>query len=89
MNVGALVFFTECLCQLVLTDQIPSALAFGLPSSFNASVAHYISATPGLQALAAGEHPTWGQCYKTFFARNIGIFVVSYSVCTGKLCSLN
>jgi hypothetical protein len=25
----------------------------------------------------------WAQCYKTFFVRELGIFVISYSVCPG------
>jgi len=43
---------------IVLTDQIPSALAFGLQTGFNTSLAQYMSGTPGLQALAAGKHTT-------------------------------
>jgi hypothetical protein len=28
---------------------------------------------------------TWGQCYKTFYGRNLRIFVISWSVCSWKV----
>ena len=63
---------------IVLTDQV--SLAFGLPTStFNAaSLAHYMSGTAGLQALAAAGKATFSKAIGGLDMNDVTHFI---SVC--------